>query len=229
MCVNGRSEPMCCPQGYAYSKFGCLECPSCRENCMTNGGFTSYACNYQPVWNKPDSYRVFKWNADGGSYVEQQCAESCYFNLATCDCAYKPWTPENETTPICQPSYTIGLSQVGFGGANVRAALENDDSFASYGGPLVIEFRYREAEEIVSRHALLSSTECPRAGLLLITVDRESILVEVTTEAGVLTSLSLPTVGFKPDQYKTFRLVDNNDFIMATVTDGRDGYTTRVA
>ena len=55
------------------------------------------SCNYQPVWNKPDSYRVFKWNTDGGSYVEQQCPESCYFNLATCDCAYKPWTPQNDT------------------------------------------------------------------------------------------------------------------------------------
>lgn len=163
--------------------------------------------------------------------MEQQCAEGCYFNLATCNCAFKPWTPQNDTNPapVCQPSYTIGLSQVGFGGAPVRAPLENDNSFAGYGGPMVIEFRYREAEEIVSRHALLSSTECSRAGFLLITVDRESILVEVTTEAGVLTSLSLPTVGFKPDQFKTFRLVDNNDFIMATITDGRDGYTTRVA
>ncbi|GFO18144.1 sushi-like protein [Plakobranchus ocellatus] len=230
LCINGRSTPFCCPSGYAYTKFGCMDCPSCTENCMTGTAATSYACNYQPVWNKPDSYRAYRWSTDGGSYVEQQCAESCYFNLATCDCAYKPWAAGNDTVPppVCQPAYTIGLSQVGLGGAKVHAALENDDAFASYSGPLVIEFRYRELQEIVSRHALLSSSDCPRAGFLLITVDREGILVEVTTERGVLTSLSLPTIGFKPDDYKTFRLVDNNDFITATVTDGRDGYTTRV-
>ena len=41
LCVSGRSVPMCCPMGYAYSKFGCLECPTCRENCMTNAPSTS--------------------------------------------------------------------------------------------------------------------------------------------------------------------------------------------
>ena len=41
--------------------------------------------------------------------------------------------------PVCQPSYSIGQSQVGFGGGDVRADLENDDSFTNYGGPVVIE------------------------------------------------------------------------------------------
>merc|ERR1719239_1566148 len=32
-CVNGRSEPRCCPSGYAYTKFGCSPCEQCKDFC----------------------------------------------------------------------------------------------------------------------------------------------------------------------------------------------------
>jgi len=54
------------------------------------------------------------------------------------------------------------------------------------------------------------------------------VLVEVKTDDGILTTLSVPTVGFKPDEWKTFRLVDNNDFISLSVSDGEDAYVARV-
>ncbi|XP_012936621.1 protein PIF [Aplysia californica] len=245
-CVGRRSVPNCCPMGYAYSKVGCVVCPGCIDSCSSVSAARTYACVFRPVWNDPTSFERYRLSSDGeGSYVAQQCPDNTYFNLASCDCVPKPWRAENET--VCGPRLDIpnfairrseftseniqltNLGQAVLDGSTskLRINLDGNADFANYGGPLVIQFRYKESEEIVSRQALLSSPDCPRAGFLLITVDRESILMEVTTDGGLLTTLKLPTAGFKPDEWKTLRVVDNNDYISLMVSDGEDGYVTR--
>jgi len=162
-------------------------------------------------------------------------------------CVSSPW--RNDTEPVCSPGLDVpnfflpgprvstsdvvvtAQGEALLQGDNSVISLNLDDGntdFANYAGPVVMQFRYKEINELTSRQVLLASpADCDKAGLIYLTVDRESLLLEISSESGKLTSLRLPTAGFKPDELKTVRVVDNNDFISLMVTDGVDAYITR--
>jgi len=251
-CVNGRSEPRCCPSGYAYTKFGCSPCEQCKDFCsvrtqgfnfVNNMVITKAAeCYKRPVWSDPHSFEKY---VSHRGHVAQRCPDNQVFNLGVCDCIESPWRLANETE--CLPMINVNNffstgSRVRLDGASVtnvgQALLDSDgdkininvdNGDPDYSGPLVIEFSYRELTELTSRQVLLSSAECKNSGgMLLLTVDRTSLLLEVSREGGLLTSLKLPTAGFKPSEFKTVRIVDSGNSLTLTVTDQSDAYVTRV-
>lgn len=200
----------------------------------------------RPIWNDPTSYTKGKFVNGEIVIVEEQCPEGTYFNLASCGCVEQPWRSENETvceTSVNIPSFAVpgsvytasnvAVSPFGWAeldGLNSRLKINLDQAVPdldTYEGPIVIQFRYKETQEITKRQALLSTPECPDAGFMLVTIDRESILLEVTTGSGALTSLVVPTVGFKPNDWKTLRIVDNNDVMSIMVSDGENAYVMR--
>jgi len=221
-----------------------MQCTTCQDTCSFATG-RHYACMRYPAWDDATAYKTWKWDRSGGSYVSQSCPDSCYFNLATCDCAFKPWREDNSTDVPCDAKIDIDfftggsniyslnnvISQVNgnalFASDDSSITVATDQSFEAYSGPAVIQLQYSESSEITSRHALISSRPCTKGGYLLMTVDRESILLEVSTDSHTLTSLSVPTAGFKPGEFKTVRVVDNNDHITLTVSNGKDAYVAR--
>lgn len=253
-CESGRSVPRCCPAGSAYTMFGCAPCAQCTDFCLEgasdNNIFVNQMsvrpaeateCYKRPVWNDPSSYRHYK---TGQGLVSQRCPDNQVFNLAACRCIDSPWRQANETE--CRPQVDISnffrpgprVTYTKVVTTNLAEALLDDQDaaitvapdtgspgFANYSGPVAIEFRYRELSELTSRQVLLATPTCDAtSGLLLLTVDRTDLLLEVTTKEGMLRSLTLPTAGFKPDRYKTVRVVDSGHSVSLTITDGADAY-----
>lgn len=209
-------------------------------------------CYKQPKWDDSSSYVVVR---AGPTYVTQACPDGEYFNLAGCGCQANPW--RNASQPTCvadisAPTFfnaingvtlnqNVQLSQFGEAmlvGQNSKISINVDDNTLMQTGTstfdrydaddtVVIQFRYRELSEITFRQALLSTpVECDQ-GNLLVTVDREDVTVEVENAAGGWDRLKLPTAGFKPNEWKTLRLVDNRDVMTLSITDGSDAYVTR--
>jgi len=211
-------------------------------------------CYRQPQWDDPRSYVVVR---AGPTYVTESCPEGQYFNLAGCGCQVAPWRNVSEaacTADIVAATFfnlprgvtlnpNVQLSQFGeamLTGQNSKISINVDDdtltgsgvkSFDRYDadGTVVIQFRYRELSEITYRQSLLSTPVGCDEGNLLVTVDREDVTVEVENAAGGWDRLKLPTAGFKPNEWKTLRLVDNRDVMTLSITDGSDAYVTRTA
>ncbi|XP_076450405.1 protein PIF-like [Babylonia areolata] len=243
-CEGGRSVPRCCPPGYLYDALskGCSPCPACTEPCPALCSDIQFACTKYPVFDDFTVYR--KWTRDGDVIVP--CRNGTLFDISACECVdFKlPYvcppnldvsfargssggrgTPESQITYQFSDVTLTGGSGI-FDGVKSRVSVRTMPASA-FDRPLVMRITYREADDVRKPVALASTSRCGHGGLVLLSLERGGIKLEMSSYGRTPIIFRLPTAGFKKEDLKELLLYHDREHLTVIAASGKLTYMRR--
>ncbi|XP_046373386.2 hemicentin-1-like isoform X1 [Haliotis rufescens] len=237
---RGVSVPRCCAMGFSYvERQGCRPNFFCRDVCPTACADRD-VCDKRPDWNtNTTTYNMFTGSR---GWAPTTCASGTFFDVTDCGCS--------AMNTSCAPSYTVSFTT----GPSFTSALESwlklsnvdvSNGFANFNGssqlvgnismptasgrcPLIIRFRYRESAQGTGRRVLVSTRDCRRGNSLVIAVDNDTMMFELTSWYGLTVKLPVSMVGFTRIQWKTVTLLYGGYDMLAVVESDTLEYAAKV-
>ncbi|XP_046559684.1 SCO-spondin-like isoform X2 [Haliotis rubra] len=230
VCEKGLSRGECCPMGFRYVVGqGCRPDFYCRDLCPTPCASRD-VCDKRPDWgSNPMSYNI---SVGLLGWMRTSCVQGTYFDLMDCGCGI----PMNAS---CTPDYTLD-----FNNANALTTARASwlsaqdvrilDGYAMFNGighmffnisqkapavdcPLIVRFRFSESQAIIGRRILVSTSDCYKSNTLVIAIDQNSVIFELTSVYGQLINMPVSLAGFSTFEWKTVTMVYDGKMITGVV------------
>ncbi|XP_067656112.1 SCO-spondin-like isoform X2 [Haliotis asinina] len=228
-CEKGLSRGECCPMGFRYVVGqGCRPDFYCRDVCPTPCASRD-VCDKRPDWgSNPMSYNI---SVGLLGWMRTSCVQGTYFDLMDCGCGI----PMNAS---CTPDYSLDFNnnnalttQASWLNAQDVSIL---DGYAIFNGighmffnisqkapavdcPLIVRFRFSESQAIIGRRILVSTSDCYKSNTLVIAIDQNSVIFELTSVYGQLINMPVSLAGFSTFEWKTVTMVYDGKMITGVV------------
>ncbi|XP_071104562.1 SCO-spondin-like isoform X4 [Haliotis cracherodii] len=230
VCEKGLSRGDCCPMGFRYVVGqGCRPDFYCRDLCPTPCASRD-VCDKRPDWgNDPMSYNI---SVGLLGWMRASCVQGTYFDLMDCGCGI----PMNAS---CTPDYTLDFNNDNALTTARQSWLTTEgvsilNGYALFDGnghmffnisqkapavdcPLIVRFRFSESQTVTGRRILVSTSDCYKSNTLVIAIDQNSVIFEMTSVYGQLINMPVSLAGFSNFEWKTVTMVYDGKMITGVV------------
>ncbi|XP_046373385.2 SCO-spondin-like isoform X13 [Haliotis rufescens] len=230
VCEKGLSRGDCCPMGFRYVVGqGCRPDFYCRDLCPTPCASRD-VCDKRPDWgNNPMSYNI---SVGLLGWMRASCVQGTYFDLMDCGCGI----PMNAS---CTPDYSLDfnndnalttarqswlttqgvsiLNGYGLFDGTGHMFFNISQKAPAVDCPLIVRFRFSESQTVTGRRILVSTSDCYKSNTLVIAIDQNSVIFEMTSVYGQLINMPVSLAGFSNFEWKTVTMVYDGKMITGVV------------